>query len=235
MPEIPRIGLYRASTTDDEGETKDLPYSPVGLHLGKGLFHDTNGNLSVVPHLALSEPGAVVPEFSRATIDGPGWGDAVTVEKTATGWKVDGFWWNDFTIEGEGESSVMDGPSWDEVRFSQTGDTTLADGPLWGDYSVKWNSAGFVVQFPLTSFKVDIEQDSLEVTGPLGFSTEVERSGNEMLIDGPVWFDTTKVTRKPDRIEIDKPGPWNTYWVTHEGNRIETDGPLWSDHTIEYQ
>lgn len=75
----PRIDLVRQTEMRYQGgdqRERDIPYSDVGVHLGDGLFHDVNGNLSLVPALKFGhEVGAT--DFRRIDMDVPGWDESV--------------------------------------------------------------------------------------------------------------------------------------------------------------
>lgn len=52
-------------------------YTDVGVHLGRGLFHDTNGNLVLVPTMAAGWNDAIT-DFTRVDMHIPGPDDTVT-------------------------------------------------------------------------------------------------------------------------------------------------------------
>ena len=75
----PRIELIRKTrTTPFDHLPESLPDRPVGVHLGAGIFHDSNGNLFLVPSLAAGWKDGVT-DFKRVEAEVPlAWDDTVS-------------------------------------------------------------------------------------------------------------------------------------------------------------
>lgn len=112
LPEgVPRIDIYRSTTTnystDMDGNTttseSDDPYTPVGVHLGAGLFQDTNDNLVFVPQLAFGQSVGLT-HFQRASLGretGSRWFKPPVLTREANG---------DVTITRLGVDRIQSGP-----------------------------------------------------------------------------------------------------------------------------
>ncbi len=76
----PRVDLIRKTYErhDDRGQDRKESYSDVGVHLGGGIFHDTNGNLSLVPSLAAGWNDGIT-DFSQVEATVPlGYDDTIS-------------------------------------------------------------------------------------------------------------------------------------------------------------
>lgn len=72
-----RVDLLRKTKTSADGEKFSVGHTDVGVHIGRGLFHDANGNLVLVPSLAAGWED-VVTDFTHVEMDIPGSDDQVT-------------------------------------------------------------------------------------------------------------------------------------------------------------
>lgn len=73
-----RVDLLR-KTRNSHGsdQAHKVGHTDVGVHIGRGVFHDANGNLVLVPSLAAGWED-VVTDFTRVEMDIPGSDDTVT-------------------------------------------------------------------------------------------------------------------------------------------------------------
>lgn len=72
-----RVDVLRKTTQRADSEPSKARHTDVGVHIGRGLFHDTNGNLVLVPSLAAGWED-VVTDFTRVEMEIPGSDDTVT-------------------------------------------------------------------------------------------------------------------------------------------------------------
>lgn len=77
----PRVDLIRRTHeryNRGDFEERDEPYSDVGVHIGGGIFHDTNGNLALIPSLAAGWNDGIT-DFSRVEASVPlGYDDTIS-------------------------------------------------------------------------------------------------------------------------------------------------------------
>ncbi len=240
VPEgLGRIDLIRQteskSTTDSDGNTstteEDVAYSPFGVYLGNGLFHDTNGNLSLVPGLAFQEGFApapssticfdgpwgadyqVAPDGQGVTLDGP-WGSDFTVTRDGQVTKVDGPWGNDHEVTAQGDTVKVDGPWSKDYKITRSGDTIKSDGP-WGD-----------------DYTVQKDGDRTQVDGPWGRDYTIQREGNTINVSGP-WGSKVSIVREGDTLTVKV--PWSAdYKIIREGDSVRVDGPWGVDSTTTW-
>lgn len=215
-----RVDIIRQTHTEEdengESHTVEDPYSPIGVHLGGGLFYDLNGNLSLVPTRAFEAP--VAGEFTRLEIDPPGWGnDKTTLRVNGSRVTVDPPGWSDETsINLSGDRAEIDPPGFSNtLTITRNSNRVTIDPPGWGN--------DIVVEYGPTSVTVD----------PSGFgnTTTVRLSENTIVVDGPAWSDNTDITRNGGTIKVDPDGWSNTTEIRHRGNRTTFDGPNWNDET----
>lgn len=77
-----RVDLLRkrelsAGSSSSDPQYHNVGHTDVGVHLGRGIFHDANGNLTLIPSLAVGWED-VVRDFSHVEMDIPGSDDTVT-------------------------------------------------------------------------------------------------------------------------------------------------------------
>ncbi|MEW6282618.1 MAG: hypothetical protein AB1758_28675 [Candidatus Eremiobacterota bacterium] len=234
-PGTARIDLHRETRTerdsDGDSHTEDVPYSPVGVYLGNGIFLDTNGNLSLLPERAFedSDRGAAV---GSVEVDGAGLWDNVSVTRDGNRVIVSAPGpANDYTFTHEGNRVQMDGPLWGDVTITREGDHLLVDGPLWGDFHINRSENQVRVTGPaFLGYTITRQGDTLDVDGPLWSDVRIARQGDTIRVDGPAWADMTiRQIGTTTRLE----GPGFSYNVTRDGNSVRTDGPAWDDWDID--
>jgi len=204
--DILRQTRTRFSTSRTRNDETNVPYTEVGVHLGRGIFHDSNGNLSLVPSLAAGwEDG--VSDFSRVEIEQFGFDDVVTrygdtvhhkenpYERTVYVERVDGEMdvHNDDAVnryevlENGLQYRTERGLEW---RITQDGNTLQVDGPSETDFTLTYSGNsievlgrerghdGNVIVHSPTSINVRGEGNDYNVTRSVsGGVTDVEQSG----------------------------------------------------------
>lgn len=218
---------YNPGRTAGDQE-RDVPYSDVGVNLGGGLFHDSNGNLSLVPTLAAGwQPG--ISNFKRVEMDIPGYNENLTKFGDTIHYK-DGRYSRNVYVPEHGNLEVhrkgkqteyevlqngvqyrgKDGLEW---RVTQEGNTIKVDGPGDDDYTLNYSKTGIDVVGKHVANTITTSDTKVEIKGS-GPDSVITRSGS----GGAV---TT----------VETSGPFNDYTIVKDGNTIRIDAPF-SDSTI---
>lgn len=227
---LTRVDLLRQTKEDSDGDSENVPYSAFGIYLGQGLFHDTNGNLVLVPSLAFDE-SLGINDYSRLEARG-GLGADFDLTRNGGRIEIDGPLWDNYTIREDGSKATLRGPTvGGGFDFVRDGNQTRADGPLWNDYSIRADGNVVRVQLPgfAGSFEIKPSADRIEVDGPLWNDTTITRRGDLIQVDGP-GFNDYDLRRNGNRIDVDGPG-WDDYTITYGQDQVRSDGPGWNDYT----
>lgn len=201
LPEgLGRVDLIRENDRHPDAEDggKDV-YSPLGVYLGDGIFHDLNNNLVLVP-------GAAFPDYAP-----------VGANKI----KVDNKWSSGYEVIEKGDGLLVDGAL--DQTITRHGDTVEVDGPLFADFQVQESQDGVRVHGPLgANLQMRRQGDTIEVQGRGSHENyTVKREGNTLHIDGPGDHDLT-VRREGNRIVVESPKGETR--ITRDGNRISVEG-----------
>lgn len=188
----------RSSIGRGGGDTSTVPYSDVGVHLGRGVFHDTNGNLVLVPSLAAGWNDGIT-DFTRLELDIPGRNQDVTryfntthvnrgtthrtvyVDHGATN-TLDVHHRNDHTkyevlrngVQYRGERGV-------EFRVTQDGNTLNVDGPDDSDVTINYSANGIDLRGPHLQNSITLGSSRITTNGT-GPDYDVTRSPNGEVI-----------------------------------------------------
>ena len=232
-PGTARLDILRKTEYDSFGHRtagdneRDVPYSDVGVHLGRGLFHDSNGNLSLIPTLAAGwEAG--VSDFSRVELDIPGYNENVTRFGDTVHHK-DGRYSRNVYVPEHGNLEVhrkgdmtkyevlsngvqYRGEEGLEWRITQDGSTISVDGPGNDDYTLSYSSTGIDVVGRRTANTVTTSPTTVQIKGS-GPDATVTQSGAGVVT------------------QVERSGPFNDYTIIREGNRIRIDAPI-SDSSL---
>ena len=204
---------------------RDVPYSNVGVHLGRGIFHDANGNLSLVPTLAAGwEDG--VSDFTRVELDIPGYDEVVTRFGETVHHKESSYTRNVYVNAPDGDMEVhrkgkmteyevlpngiqfrgQEGLEW---RITESGTTLNVDGPGNDDYTLNYSSTGIDVVGRRRSNTISTSPTQVQVRGS-GSDISVNRSGPEGTV-------TT----------VETSGIFNDYTIIRNGdNSFRVEGPF---------
>ena len=182
-------------------------HSDVGVHLGRGLFHDTNGNLVLVPTMAAGWNDAI-SDFTRVDMHIPGPDDTVTrfghtvhhttsaynrsiYVETAEGRVLEHHKKGDkesaYQVLGNGVQFVGESGAL-EWRVTERGDNAVfVDGPGEQDMTITFGDNGIDMVSPEKHNAISFYRDRIDVKGdgsdyqifrsPAGAITEVKKSG----------------------------------------------------------
>ena len=239
VPEgLGRVDLLRQTETktsrDLDGHRttrqEDVPHSPFGVYLGEGLFHDTNGNLSLVPALAF--PDFAPAGSSTVCFDGP-WGLDYQVSPQAGAVRLDGPWGADFDVTRQGELTRIDGPAGADHAIVKSGDTVQVDGPWGRDYTLTRTGDTIRSNWPWNDdYTITRTGETTRVDGPWSRDFTIRREGNRIIVDGP-WGNDTTLTRDGDRIVVDGPSA-RDYTLRREGDTLRIEGRWIDKSTTTY-
>lgn len=188
----------RSSIGRGGSDTRNIPYSDVGVHLGRGVFHDTNGNLVLVPSLAAGWNDGIT-DFTRLELDIPGRNQDVTryfntthvnrgtthrtvyVDHGATN-TLDVHHRNDHTkyevlrngVQYRGERGV-------EFRVTQNGNTLNVDGPDDSDVTINYSANSIDLRGPHLQNSITLGSNRITTNGT-GPDYDVTRSPNGEVI-----------------------------------------------------
>lgn len=216
--DLGKVDLIRQTTTesdtDSDGNTTtrtvDVPLSPFGVYLGRGLFYDFHHNLSFVPYRYCHGP-VIPPDAPRVMITefGP---DTVVTRNGSQVTVSPNFPLSQTTVT-EGSGQVFIDPTGPGDTPITRHENTIVIDP-WG---------------PLNDVRVT-DQGNTIVVEPRGYwSTVTLRfTGATVTVERPGWGSSndSQVTFQGNRIGIDNPG-WNDSTVTIDENAIRNDGPAW--------
>ena len=224
-----RVDLLRNETRYSDSEHVDrASHSDVGVHIGRGVFHDTHGNLVLVPTLAAGWED-VVTDFTRVEMKIPGSDDTVTKYGNTTIHKKSSANRQAFVDKGnimefhkkgghESQYEVLNngvqyraesgGVAW---RVTQDGNIVNVDGPGDNDVKVTFNESGIDVVGKDRSNKISLSDNKIKVKGS-GTDYEVKRSANGaitdvkasgMFNDATIIKDTGQIRSGRSRLDID--------------------------------
>jgi hypothetical protein len=200
-------------------ETKES-YSDVGVHLGRGLFHDSNGNLSLVPTLAAGwEDG--ISDFKRVELDVSGYNDNITRFGETVHHK-DGRYSRNVYVEKDQSLEVHrkgkmtnyevlpngvqyrgeDGLEW---RVTQNGQILNVDGPGTDDYTLSYSPTGIDLVGQNTANTIATSPTQVTVRGS-GTDAQVSRTGAGVVT------------------QVEQSGPFNDYTIIRQGNVVKVEG-----------
>lgn len=218
-----RVTGYQSRTAGSHG-TREVhaDYSDVGVHLGRGLFHDGNGNLVLVPSLAAGwEDG--ISDFKRVEIDSPGYDDTVTRWGNTVHHKESSYSRNVYVEQGDtmqihhrGESTQYEvlsngvqyrGEEGLEWRVTQNGNSLEVDGPGENDVRLIYAANGIDILGTNGNNSVTHSPTEIRVRGA-GTDYEVTRSGAGVITN------------------VEASGPFNDYTIIRDGNNIRVEGPF---------
>jgi hypothetical protein len=202
---------------------RDVPYSDVGVHLGRGLFHDSNGNLSLIPTLAAGWEDTV-SDFKRVDLDIPGYNERVTRFGDTVHHKDGRYSRNVYVETTDGQMEIHrkgdmtkyevldnglqfrgeDGLEW---RITQDGNQLNVDGPDRDDYKLTYSPTGIDIVGNRVANTISTTPTRVEVTGS-GSDIKVSRSGAGVVT------------------QVEKSGPFNDYTIVRDGNTIRIDAPM---------
>ena len=208
---------------------RDVPYSDVGVHLGRGLFHDSNGNLSLIPTLAGGWKEDAISDFTRVELDIPGYDENVTRFGDTVHHKDGRYSRNVYveTTDGQLEVHRKDDMTKYEVlengiqirteqglewRITQNGNTLNVDGPEKDDYSLTYSPTGIDVVGQRVANTISTSPTRVQVKGS-GSDITVSKSGAGVVT------------------QIEQSGPFNDYTIVRNGNTIRIDAPM-SDQSV---
>ena len=155
-------------------------YSDVGVHLGRGIFHDANGNLSLIPSMAAGwEDG--ITDFKRVELDIPGYNESVTSYGNTVHHKESSYKRNVYVaqknrmeVHTKGDMTQYevlqngvqfrgeDGLQW---RITENGNVLNVDGPDDNDTTVSYGSNFIELQGKKTQNTVVTSDTHIDVTG----------------------------------------------------------------------
>lgn len=231
-PGTVRIDLIRQTEEDSDGDEDPVALSPFGVYLGSGVFHDTNGNVSLVPELAFGEQ--LSPEqATRICVDGP-WAGDYTIHHQQDGTTQVKGPWTSVTVTRDGDVALVKGPFGQEYRFTEGDGRVALDGPWHSDFTFTRQNGEIRADGPW-SFDYTVKQEGnvTRFDGPWTNDFTIERNGDTLRVDGP-WSADYTVTRTENSLHVD--GPWSAdYTATRNGDTVTVEGPWSDDHTIIYK
>lgn len=226
-----RIELIRKTRPSAfEHAPQSLPDSPVGVHLGGGIFHDSNGNLALIPSLAA------------------GWNDAVKDFKRVEG-EVPLAW--DDTVSRYANTVHFNDTPYDRTVYVELGNETEVhqQGHKLGRYKVYNNGVEWKGEGPRNRIAVIQKPNGrIFIDGPVNHNVKLKYGKSKIEMDGLV-FDHT-VRHGPQDISVRgnghqfdihrsndgkttqvNSGYFSRNTIVRRGDQIGTDGPL-SRHTL---
>ena len=225
-PDSARVDILRNSrqvARGRSGQTTEArtPYSDVGVHLGGGIVHDTNGNLVVIPSLA-AEWGESITEFKRVELDVPGFDESVTRYGNTVHHEESPFTRNVYVQLGQSTKLLKDGSSSDyqilsngvqyrgekgvEWRLTQTGSVVTVDGPGNQDFQITYGSQKHFDNIKVEGQKrhneIYYNSNVIEVEGSGGEKTIVrDQQTGETKIDGG-FLNSYTLLKKGDKVTV---------------------------------
>jgi hypothetical protein len=211
---------YRSGIGRGGSEASNIPYSDVGVHLGRGVFHDTNGNLVLVPSMAAGWNDSIT-DFKRVELDIPGRNMDVTryfntthVNRGTTDRTVyvdnssrntlDVHNHNDHTkyevlsngVQYRGERGV-------EWRVTQNGNTLHVDGPDDSDVNLTYSGTNIDLRGPHLQNSITLGSNSI-ITNGTGPDYQVTRSaaGEVISVNARGASDATITQQAPGVIRV---------------------------------
>ena len=220
-----RIDIRRKTRVNEEGKTENIPYSPVGVDLGEGLFLDTSGNISFNPlrgdndnfhqisviHPHYGGTTNIYPDGDDAKIVYPHFGGTRTVSKEGNTTNIvhPGFQGNT-TVKEEGNRTTVNHPGFaGTTTIIKNGNTTDIIHPGFaGKTVISEETSGARLIHPGFSGTTVIREEG-NATGVIhpGFAgtTIVRKEGNTTKIIHPGFEGTTLVNKVGENIQIIHP------------------------------
>jgi hypothetical protein len=179
-------------------ETSNVAYSDVGVHLGRGVFHDTNGNLVLVPSLAAGWNDGLT-DFKRVELDLPGRNMDVTRYDNTTHVNrgttdrtvfVDHGATNTLDVHHRGDHTKYEvlrngvqyrGERGVEWRVTQNGNQLNVDGPDDSDVALTYSQNGIDLRGPHLQNSITLGANRITTNGD-GPDYDVSRSPNGEVI-----------------------------------------------------
>lgn len=197
---IERVDLERKTETDCDTDSSGAPicqeenvaYHPVGVHAGKGVVRDLNGNLFVAPQLVAKDaPGVATVNPDFVEVRGP-FGSRGRLERQRDGdYRTDGSLFGHYNIEMSKDSAEIRerglfGSSW-QVEIENHGSRTRINERFGMDYDLK----------------VDGNETELEQVAFFGgASWDIDYKPNSVTVDYPGWLTgETTVSYDSDSLE----------------------------------
>lgn len=226
-----RIDIRRKTRVNEEGKTENIPYSPVGVDLGEGLFLDASGNISFNPlrgendnfhqisviHPHYGGTTNIYPEGDDAKIVYPHFGGTRTVNKDGNTTNIihPGFQGNT-TVREEGNRTIINHPG-----FAGT-TTVIKDGKTTD--IIHPGFAGKTV--------VSEEANGARLIHP-GFSgtTVIREEGNATGVIHPGFAGTTIIRKEGNTTKIIHPGFEGTTLINKVGENIQIIHPHYGGMT----
>lgn len=172
----------------------NVAYSDVGVHLGRGVFHDSNGNLVLVPSLAAGWNDGLT-EFKRVELDIPGRNQDVTRYGNTTHLNrgttdrtvfVDHGERNTLDVHHRGHQEhyqvLRNGVQYRsdrgvEWRVTQNGNQLNVDGPDDSDVTLTYSGTGIDLRGPHLQNSITLGANAITTNGS-GPDYQVTRSAN---------------------------------------------------------
>jgi hypothetical protein len=218
-----RVDLLRKTKPSGDNQPYKVGHTDVGVHIGRGVFHDTNGNLVLVPSLAAGWDD-VVTDFTRVEMEIPGSDDTVTKYGNTTIHKSSSSKREAYVNQGnimefhqkgghESQYEVLNngvqfrsedgGLEW---RVTQNGNVVNVDGPGDNDVTVTFAERGIdVVGKNNLHNEITITDSDIRVKGD-GTDYEVHRS-----VTGAI-------------TEVKPSGIFNDKTIVRDGGQIRSEG-----------
>lgn len=226
--DILRKTEHRRTASRTAGSERDVPYSDVGVHIGRGIFHDSNGNLALIPTLAAGW-GDGISDFKRVEMDIPGYDEVVTrfgetvhhkdgrYSRNVYVERTDG----DLEVHRKGDQTAYEvlpngvqfrGEQGLEWRITQDGSVLHVDGPDSDDYTLTYSPTGIDLVGERDANTITTSETQVLIKGS-GPDSSVTRSGAGVVT------------------QIETSGPFNDYTITRQDNLVRIDGPM-SDSSV---
>lgn len=229
LPEgLGRVPLIRESDKyPDYDVSENDVYSPMGVYLGDGVFHDLNGNLVLVPGAAFPD---FVPQGATSIKVDNKWTPGYEITEKGDGLLVDGSM--DQTITRHGDTVDVDGPLNADFRVTESGDRVRVDGAFGHDYDMTRQGDTIRVQGKgADAYSIKREGDTLHIDGPGDHDLTVRREGNTITVEGPKGRET-RITRDGDTISVEGSGSNQT--LRREGNAVRMDSSFFRGSRTVY-
>lgn len=226
-----RIDIRRKTKVNEAGKTENIPYSPVGVDLGEGLFLDASGNISFNPlrgdngsfdkisviHPHYGGTTDIYPEGDDLKIVYPHFGGARTVKKEGNTTNIvhPGFQGNT-TVREEGNRTVINHPGF-------AGTTTVIKNGKTTDI-IHPGFAGKTV--------ISEEANGARLVHP-GFAgtTVIREEGNATGVIHPGFAGTTIIRKEGNTTKIVHPGFEGTTIINKVGENLQIIHPHYGGMT----
>ncbi len=226
-----RIDIRRKTRVNEEGKTENIPYSPVGVDLGEGLFLDASGNISFNPLRGDNE------NFDRISVIHPHYGGTTDIYPEGDDMKiVYPHFGGARTVSKEGNTTNIIHPGFQgNTSIREEGNRTTINHPGFaGTTTVIKNGKTTDIIHPGFAGKTVISEEAngARLIHP-GFAgtTVIREEGNATGIIHPGFAGTTIIRKEGSTTKIVHPGFEGTTVINKVGENLQIIHPHYGGMT----